>query len=156
MANNATTFYSLTTRIKDLLNEDPMVNEVTYGDLFKVALNKQTMYPLSHLMVNNTTIEDHTYVFNMSLICMDLLDQVKEDTTDIFNGNDNQMDIFNTQLAVVTRVVQMLKRVGLRDEGYELVGQPTVESFTDRFEDDVAGWVVTFDVRVIQDMEICG
>ena len=66
------------------------------------------------------------------------------------------MDIFNTQLAVVTRAMQLFQRYDLRSEGYELVGQPTTESFTHRFEDDVCGWVVTFDVRVIQNMEVCG
>jgi len=156
MAKDATAFYSMTTKLEEILKNDESVNTVTYGDLFEVALDKQTLFPLSHFVVNNVRVDSNSYVFNISLICMDIIDQIKEDTTDKFNGNDNQMDIFNTQLAVVTRAMQLFQRYDLRSEGYELVGQPTTESFTHRFEDDVCGWVVTFDVRVIQNMEVCG
>ena len=45
-------FYILTQAIKDALLQDPNVNTVTEGDLFDVDLAKQTIFPLSHLIVN--------------------------------------------------------------------------------------------------------
>ena len=71
------------------------------------------------------------------------------------NGNDNQMDIFNTQLAVITRAILLLRRAAASDAGFKIIGEPTMQQFNHRFEDDVAGWDVTFDLMVVQDMSIC-
>jgi hypothetical protein len=51
--------------------------------------------------------------------------------------------------------LEVLKRGDLRDELYQLSGSPTVEAFVDRFDADVAGWTVMFDVDIINDMTIC-
>ena len=44
------TFYEITQVIKNKLQEDLFVNTVTTGDIFKVDLNKLTIFPLSHIM----------------------------------------------------------------------------------------------------------
>jgi hypothetical protein len=153
---SATAFYDLTEAIKDELAADDFVNTVTYGDIFKVALNKSTMYPLAHLNVDSVTYNNQVLTFSISLICMDILDQNKAAVSDIFVGNDNEHDVLNTQLAVINRLLEVLRRGDLyKDSKYQLVGNPTLESFTDRFEDDVAGWSVTFDVQLRNTMTKC-
>ena len=148
-------FYNLTDKLKETLQADINVNTVTYGNIFEVDLNKQTLFPLSHFIVNNATDTGSTLVFNVSLICMDIVDESKEDTTDIFVGNDNEQDILNTQLAVINRVSAILKRGDLHREGYKLQGDVSCEPFTDRFENKVAGWSATFDVVVINNLPLC-
>ena len=150
----ASTFYDMTERLKEILLSDDNVSTVTYGDITNVATEKTTIYPLSHFVVNDVNIKDQVFEFNISLSCMDIIDQTNETSRDYFNGNDNMMDIFNTQMAVISRTVMLLKRVSLRNEGYQLIGEPTMSQFKHRFEDDVAGWDVTFDVQVIQDMQV--
>lgn len=151
----ASTFYDMTEKLKSILLSDQNVTTVTYGDIHNVATHKTTLYPLSHFIVNDVTVNDQTFNFNISLSCMDIIDHTKDKTTDQFNGNDNMMDIFNTQMAVISRAIMLFKRANLRNEGYQLVGEPTMSQFKHRFEDDVAGWDVTFDVQVIQDMNVC-
>ena len=151
----ATGFYDVADKLKEILLGDENVNTVTYGDITKVATNKTTIYPLSHFTVNSVQIQDHTFLFNITLACMDVIDQTNDSTTDAFNGNDNQMDIFNTQLSVVSRAMLLLRRSATSDAGYKLVGQPTTSQFNHRFEDDVAGWDVTFDVVIVQDNNVC-
>jgi hypothetical protein len=153
--STASTFYDMTTRLKDILLSDDNVSTVTYGDIHNVATQKTTIYPLSHFIVNDVTVNDQTFLFNISLSCMDIIDYTNEKTSDHFNGSDNMMDIFNTQMAVVSRATMLLKRANMRNEGFQLVGEPTMSQFKHRFEDDVAGWDVTFDVQVIQDMNVC-
>ena len=46
-------FYNVTEKIQEALQDEPFVNTVTYGDIFEVDLNKQTIFPLSHFMVSN-------------------------------------------------------------------------------------------------------
>jgi hypothetical protein len=148
-------FYQFTTKIKDTLNLDPFVNTVTYGDIFQVDLSKQTIFPLSHLVVNNVTKESNIMRFNISILAMDIVDMTKDETTDVFVGNDNTHDIWHTQLKVLDRLTELLRRGSIVSDGYQLDGNPTFEQFTERFENYLAGWTVTFDVLVGNDMTIC-
>ena len=94
-------FYNITTKIKETLALDDFVNTVTYGDIFEIDLNKQDIFPLSHFIVNSATLNGSVWQFNMSLLCMDIVDESKEDVTDKFLGNDNEQDVLNTQMAVI-------------------------------------------------------
>ena len=90
-------FYSVIDNIKAELIASPFVNTVTEGSIFEVDLNKQTIFPLSHIMVNNVSIEQNVMRFNISVIAMDIVDISKSETTDVFKGNDNEQDVLNTQ-----------------------------------------------------------
>ena len=87
------TFYEITTAIKEQLQLDTFVNTVTMGDIFKVDLNKQTIFPLSHIIVNNASYQGPIWNYNISILCMDIVDESKELITDIFVGNDNEQDV---------------------------------------------------------------
>ena len=147
-------FYQVTQKIKDQLLADENVNTVTTGDITKIDLSKQTIFPLSHLLVNNVTNEDNILVFSLSVLSMDIINVSKEETTDIFIGNNNEQDILNTQLVVVNKLVQMLRAGTVYQDLYQLVGNPNFEPFYDRFENEMAGWAVTFDIMIPNDLEI--
>ena len=148
-------FYNLTTKIKDTLALDDFVNTVTYGDIFEIDLNKQDIFPLSHFIVNNATLNGSVWQFSLSLLCMDIVDESKEDVTDKFLGNDNEQDVLNTQMAVINRLLELLRRGDLNSELYQLEGSPSIEPFVDRFENKLAGWTLTFDVLIPNTMTIC-
>ena len=147
-------FYQVTQKIKEQLLADENVNTVTTGDITKIDLSKQTIFPLSHLLVNNVTNEDNILVFSLSVLSMDIVNLSKEETTDIFIGNNNEQDILNTQLVVVNKLVQMLRAGTVYQDLYQLVGNPNFEPFYDRFENEMAGWAVTFDIMIPNDLEI--
>jgi len=148
-------FYNITTKIKETLALDDFVNTVTYGDIFEIDLNKQDIFPLSHFIVNSATLNGSVWQFNMSLLCMDIVDESKEDITDKFLGNDNEQDVLNTQMAVINRLLELLRRGDLYTELYQLEGAPQIEAFFDRFDNKVAGWTLSFDVLIPNDMTIC-
>jgi hypothetical protein len=151
-----TGFYQITQALKNQLDADAFVNTVTMGDIFKVDLNKQTIFPLSHIMINTATYNGSTYNYNVSVLCMDIVDESKEATTDLFVGNDNEQDVLHTQEMVARRLLEMLYRGSLMDEGYELSGDTAnIEYFVDRFENKIAGVTVTFDVMTANQMTIC-
>ena len=148
-------FYLLTEKIKDTLLSDLNVNTVTTGDITEVDLNKQTIFPLSHMIVNNVTSSENTLGFNISILAMDIVDQSKDEVTDIFLGNDNEQDVLNTQLAVLNKLVQKLRMGQLHRDLYQVLGDVTLEPFMDRFENQVAGWTATFDVIIQNDINVC-
>ena len=148
-------FYLLTDTIKDTLLSDVNVNTVTTGDLTEVDLSKQTIFPLSHMIVNNVTSSENVLTFNISILSMDIVDQSKERETDIFVGNDNEQDVLNTQLSVLNKVIQKLRIGQLYREKYQVLGDASLEPFRDRFENQVAGWAATFDVIIENDINVC-
>jgi len=148
-------FYNVTDKLKDALIAEPFVNTVTFGSLDDVDLNKQTIFPLSHIIVNNTTVGTNTLTFNISILSMDIVDISKDEVEDIFVGNDNEQDVLNTQLALQTRVINILQRGDLYTDLYQIEGDVNCEPFVDRFENKLAGWAATFDVVVQNDMTIC-
>jgi len=148
-------FYQVTQVIKDQLLSDVNVNTVTTGDITRIDLSKQTMFPLSHLIVNNVGNEDNILRFSLSVLAMDVVNISKEEVVDIFIGNNNEQDILNTQLAVLNKLVQVLRGGTLHTDLYQLDGSPSFEPFYDRFENEMAGWALTFDVIIPNDISIC-
>ena len=149
-----TGFYDLTDKIKDTLQAEPFVNTVTYGSLDDIDLNKHTIFPLSHIIVNNVAVGTKTLRFNISVLSMDIVDESKKEADD-FVGNDNEQDVLNTQLAIQNRLLALLQRGDLYTDKYQVEGEVTCEPFVDRFENKLAGWAATFDVLIPNDMTIC-
>jgi hypothetical protein len=148
-------FYLLTETIKDQLLGDVNVNTVTTGDIYDIDLAKQSIFPLSHIIINSVSTQEQTLTFNISVLAMDIVDESKEATTDIFRGNNNEQDILNTQLAVLNKLVMVLRKGTLYSDQYQLDGDATLEPFYERFDNRLAGWSATFDVFVKNDIDIC-
>ena len=148
-------FYDVTTKIKDALIAEPFINNVTYGSLNDVDLDKQTIFPIGHMDVSSVVVSTNVLRFNISLLVMDVVDISKDETTDAFCGNDNEHDVLNTTLAVLTRVLNILQKGSLYKEKYQIEENVTCEPFVDRFENKLAGYSATFEVVVQNDMTIC-
>lgn len=148
-------FYTITDTIKDNLLLDVNVNTVTTGDITEIDLTKQTIFPLSHIIVNNVTAEETVLRFNLTVMCMDIVNEDKEAESDIFIGNDNEQDILNSQLAVLNRIIIQLRRGSLHTEKYQLDGDPLCEPFYERFENRLAGWACTMDILIPNDVSRC-
>ena len=148
-------FYLLTETIKDQLLGDVNVNTVTTGDIYDIDLAKQSIFPLSHIIINNVTTQEQVLTFNISILAMDIVDESKEATTDIFRGNNNEQDILNTQLAVLNKLIMVLRKGTLYTDQYQLDGDATLEPFYERFDNRLAGWSATFNVFVKNDIDIC-
>lgn len=148
-------FYQVTDKIKEQLLADVNVNTVTFGDIARIDNAKMTAFPLSHLNVNSVTNEDAVLRFNLSLFSMDVVNVSKEEVINVFYGNNNEQDILNTQLQVQNKLVQVLRGGDLMRDLYQIDTNPTHEPFYDRFENEVAGWVLTFDVLIPNEINIC-
>ena len=148
-------YYQLTSTIEEQLLADVNNNTVSIGDISKLNLNKQDIFPLAHMIVNNVTVEEQVLRFNISILACDIVDQSKDETTDRFTGNDNEQDILNTQLAVLNRLIQRLRMGSLHTDMYQLDGNPSLSPFNDRFENQLAGWSADMDILIYNDIYIC-
>lgn len=156
MSNTAARgFYVVTNLIEDLLIADEYINTVTYGDISDVDLNKQTIFPLGHLIVNSITSGEQTLTFNVSILAMDIVNVEKKPTTNLFRGNTNEQDVLNAQFKVLNKLLQKIRIGSLYREGYQIIGDVSFEPFTDRFENLLAGWAATFDIMINNDQKVC-
>lgn len=135
--------YKLIQFIKDAFINEPFCNTVTEGSIFDVDLSKQTIFPLTHIMINNAVHQGNTISFNVSLLLIDLCKET------------DKVDIWNNQMTLGVRVMNLLNRGDLRNGEFELSGQPNFELFTERIENDLAGVSLTFDVVMRNDITIC-
>lgn len=148
-------FYQLTETIKEELLKDQNINTVTTGDITDVNLNKQDIFPLGHIIINNVIDQENVLSFNISILACDIVNQSKELTFDRFTDNNNMQDILNTQLAVLNRLIQRLRKGTLYSDMYQLEGNPSLQPFYDRFENQLAGWTATMDILIYNDIYIC-
>jgi|TARA_R110002072_G_scaffold228872_1_gene386115 hypothetical protein len=130
---------------------EPFINTVTQGDITDVDLNKSTIYPVCHLMVNNATLTGNSVTLDMSVILMDIMDFSKETVTSDIRGNNNEMDVLNTQLAVAGRLQALLLRAQPYRDTYQLDSPFNCEPFTDSFDVNVAGWTASFSIVMAND-----
>ena len=63
-----TAYYNILETLKTALAAEPFVNTVSFGNLYDIDLSKQTIFPLSHIMVNQATIAAPTITFNVSIL----------------------------------------------------------------------------------------
>jgi hypothetical protein len=148
-------FYTAIDKLKAHFDADVLVNSVSEGDIFQVDLAKQTIFPLVHIMVNNCSFEVNVLRFNISLIAMDIVDISKNENTDVYLGNDNTQDALNSTLAILNRAYDIMLHGSLAYDLYQIDGNPTCEPFTERFENLLSGWTMTFSVLIANDMTIC-
>lgn len=148
-------YFDIIDELKAHFENDELITTVSQGDIFDIDLNKQTIFPLLHIIVNTATFEENVIRYNISLLAMDIVDISKEETTDRFTGNDNELYVLNTMLAVLNRCYELLRRGTLYTDKFQVDGNPSCEPFTERMENNLSGWTMTVDILIPNDMTIC-
>ena len=148
-------FYRVIDSIKDAVSAEPFNHQVTFGDIADIDLQKQSLFPLCHIMINSATITDNIVQQSMTIFLMDLVDASNSEDVSLFLGNDNRQDILNTQLALGTRIMRVLQKADAYRDEFEIEGDATCEPFTERFENMLAGWAITFTINTNTDMTYC-
>ena len=69
-------YYYIINTLKDYIKLNGFTNTVTTGNIFDVDLAKQTIFPLSHIMVNNAVINENTMALNVSILFMDIVELI--------------------------------------------------------------------------------
>ena len=148
--------YDILDVLKEELRSSPSVNTVTYGEVSDLDLDKTTMFPLSHLLIENVSYNERTINFRIRVLCADIVDYNKKPSEfDDFYGNDNLHDVMNTQFEVINTLIMKLMRGDLFNARYQVNTSPVAEPFKERFNNVLAGWSVDIDIEVPNGASIC-
>lgn len=144
-------FYSVTTALKEYLMSHQNINRVVLGNLNEVDMDKQTIYPLAQIIVEDTTFEDASIRFNVKVLAMDIVkysNELVHNQHNVYLGNNNKQDVYNDMLSVVNGLQTNLKRGKLYHTSYQLDGFPTAQPFEDEHGNLLTGWMLDFTILV--------
>lgn len=148
--------YDILDTLKNELRATKQVNTVTFGSITEADLDKTTIFPLSHIVMGDARHLGNVIEFNIRIIMADVVDESNfKEKDDDFYGNNNMQDVLNSQFEVGNRIVSKLKRGDLFNSRYQVIGDPSLEPFMDRFSNVLTGWELNMDVQIPNDMSIC-
>ena len=157
MDNNAGV-NALKSLIDTLVNEfksNQFVSSVRIGTMNEVDLDKQNLFPLTHIVINDVTHNEHSFTFNFTILNLDSLIISKDEITDQTYGNDNLYNIWTNQLYVINRLVARMKSSTIYQDGFELDGTPRSEFIDRQFEQMLAGVQTDISITVPNNINKC-
>ena len=148
--------YDILDVLRDELRSNPSVNTVSYGDITDLDLDKTTMFPLSHLLIDSASYGERTVTFRIKILCADIVDYNQSPSDfDEFYGNDNLHDVMNTQFQVINSLIMKMRRGSLFNSKYQVVSTPSAEPFKEKYGNVLAGWTTEVEVEVPNSIAIC-
>ena len=148
--------YDILDVLRDELRSNPSVNTVSYGDITDLDLDKTTMFPLSHLLIDSASYGERTIAFRIKVLCADIVDyNQSENQYDEFYGNDNLHDVMNTQFQVINSLIMKLMRGDLFNSKFQVTTTPVAEPFKEKYGNVLAGWTTDIEIEVPNGISIC-
>ena len=142
-----TGYYLVLDKLREQLLDSPFTNIVTEGLGDEIDLSKQTVFPLAHINILSATPTGNAVQFSVDIYAMDIVD-----ISD--NGEDNKIEVLNTQYNVLLRLYESLRRGTLWDDDLE-ISAVNIEFFEQAYENYLAGARGAFTVLIPNHMSIC-
>lgn len=148
--------YDILDKLKNELRGTVGVNTVSFGMLSEVDLDKTTIFPLAHIIIEQARPTQRVVEFDFTIILTDVVDENnKKENDDMFYGNNNLHDVLNTQFEVGNRISALLQRGDLFEQNYQIFSEPRMDVMIDRFSNTLAGWELKFTIQVQNKTSIC-
>lgn len=143
--------------LKEIAESNPMVNTVTKGEIEKLDLDKNNIFPLVHIHIGNAQFVGGGRVieFEVFVACLTERDINKEVITDKYWGQDNEADNHNETLAMLNQMWTTIYRRW--DEASEISTDEdaTLEKVTYAKGNILDGWEMSFNIQVENDFDLC-
>jgi len=146
-----TSFYDTINAIKTYLQGNTSVNTVSFGDILKVDLSKQSIFPLANISVSDVTFGEHTLAFTLNVMALDVVYDSSENINDEDNpflGTNNLQDVLNTQLVVLNGLQSSLRRGELMQDKFIIDTDVSADYLEEQFDNLLAGWGMDITVEV--------
>lgn len=141
-------FYEVTEKIRSTAATLPAVRSVHLGNFADIDLQRQTIFPLMHVIPAGANFQGSAITWSFQITLMDLIDWNKEDprdSIDTYYGINNLQDVLNETGTQMQIFIDDLTR---GDEFMKFQAQTPVNitPFYDGDENQVAGWQVTLQI----------
>ena len=165
MVNNKT-YNNLVDTLKSLGAQHQQITTTTTGDIFDIDLSKNTLFPLMHINGVNVTTGPSTLTYNFQIFIMDLVSEKSnwthaniQSATKLSNNQEELSDCLQicTDIISIFRHSQWQAQLSLDINAgvYFAEGEFTIERFSERFDNELTGWVFPLSIIVENDFQTC-
>jgi hypothetical protein len=142
--------------LRDTALANNNINTFTVGDISEVDLDKQTIFPLAHTIVNSAQFNSTIITYNITVLFMDIVHSDSSENEPTIYSKDNENYVLNTMLNVGNHITDNFNSGDLNDGNTRIMRETVnAEPFKDRFENLVAGWAFTFEVETRNNINRC-
>lgn len=141
------TLANILTIYDTLSSQSAYIRTATFGDIFEIDLN-ETDYALAHLSIEGASYTNHELTYNFKLYVMDLVSKDE--------GNEN--NVLADTLQVIGDYISQFKHstsLGDMENDYRFNDNVNCTPFTERFDNEVTGWVADISITVSWNASAC-
>jgi|TARA_R110000824_G_scaffold5742_1_gene26455 hypothetical protein len=165
MINNKTYNNAIDT-LKSLGEQHHQIATTTTGDIFKIDLSNQTLFPLFHINPVNVTTGLSSLTYNFQLFVMDAVTEKENWTEENLLSADylsNEQEVTSSCLQVCVDIISMMRHskwqgageLDINEPVYFTDGEYTLEPFSERFDNLLTGFVFQVGIVVQNDFQSC-
>ena len=165
MVNNKT-YNNLVDTLKSLGAQHQQITTTTTGDIFDIDLSKNTLFPLMHINGVNVTTGPSTLTYNFQIFIMDLVSEKSNWTqANIQSATklSNEQEVLSDCLQICTDIISIFRHsqwqaqlsLDINAGVYFAEGEVTIEPFSERFDNELTGWVFPLSIIVENDFQTC-
>jgi len=165
MVNNKT-YNNLVDTLKSLGAQHQQITTTTTGDIFDIDLSKNTLFPLMHINGVNVTTGPSTLTYNFQIFIMDLVSEKSNWTqANIQSATklSNEQEVLSDCLQICTDIISIFRHsqwqaqlsLDINAGVYFAEGEFTIEPFSERFDNELTGWVFPLSIIVENDFQTC-
>ena len=155
--------------LKELGAQHKQIQTTTTGDIWKIDLSNETLFPLFHINPVNVSTGQSSLTYNFQLFVMDAVGERENWTEANFQSADdlsNEQEVMSSCLQICTDIIGMFRHSkwqsaetdGTQDIDapvYFTQGEYTLEPFQERFDNLLTGWVFSIGIVVQNDFQTC-
>ena len=133
--------------LKELLEQDDLVNTITQGNFADLDIEKANIFPLVHMDIISATLDNNVITFSVQIASLNQRDKVNEIKEDKFWKQDNEVDNFNETLAILNRLwLKLYTDLEQRDITASL--NVPLSKIDFEYTNTLDGWLLDFDIQV--------
>jgi hypothetical protein len=176
MAIQNKTFNNAIDTLKQLGVEHQQITTTTTGDIWKIDMDNQTLFPLLHINPVNVTTGQSTLTYNFQLFVMDAVTEKGNWTEENLQSADylsNEQEVMSSCLQICVDIIGMFRHskwqtattslpaypdplvTDIDDPVYFTDGEYNLEPFQERFDNLLTGWVFSIGIEVQNDFQTC-
>jgi hypothetical protein len=160
------TYNNVIDTLKQLGDQHEQIATTTTGDIWKIDLAKNTLFPLFHINPVNVATGQSELTYNFQLFVMDAVTEKENWTEANFQSADylsNEQEVTSTCLQICVDIISMMRHsqwqgageLDINDPVYFTDGEYTLEPFQERFDSLLTGWVFSIGIVVQNDFSAC-
>ena len=131
------------------------IQAVTTGDIWDIDLNKNTLFPLLHINIISVNASKGQLQHNFQLVVADIVEP---------NESENEQEVLSDTLSIALDIISIFRNgetlyhynIDHGEEArYWTTDDFTLEPFTERFDNTLAGWTLNLPIVIEFPYDTC-